>query len=170
MAVHSEISPTQNPRNRSVTPRKILAYVDGTERANQVVDYLATLSGRGNPIEVVILNVQPQPENWRLRGYESFKRNEVRERLINDLGAPIIAGVGRHLDQLGIPHTSRVELGEVAATIVQCAKQEKCDIVIVAEPPVRGIWRWIAKISGMLSGSIASQVTQIAETPVIVLK
>lgn len=176
MAVHSEISPGQRQsphRTRHKEPaslRRILAYVDGTERTNRVLGYLTTLSGRDSPIDVVLLNVQPQPENWRLRGYETFKQDEVRDRLVNDLGAPIIAGVGRHLDQLGIPYTSRVELGETAETIVRCAREEKCDVVIMAEPAARGIRGWIAKAAGMLSGSTAGRLIQIAETPVVVLK
>ena len=54
-----------------------------------------TLAKSGGPIEVIVLNVQPLSESFRLRGYGSFKQDEVRDRLINDLGKPIVDGVER---------------------------------------------------------------------------
>src|SRR5215203_2970419 len=58
--------------------RKILAVVDGSARTADVLEFLIAQSGGGPPQEVVLLNVQPLPEDWRLRGYGSFKQEEIR--------------------------------------------------------------------------------------------
>jgi nucleotide-binding universal stress UspA family protein len=171
--VHSEATPANLRGSKHAEParrRRVLACVDGTQRTNHVVDYLITLADGGYPIEVVLLNVQPQPEAWRLRGYETFKRDEVRDRLVNDLGMPIVSSAGRRLEQYGIPYSVRVELGDTAETIVRCASQERCDTVIAAEPRLMGFRQWIAAGAALLAGSLAGRLIQIADTPVVIVK
>jgi nucleotide-binding universal stress UspA family protein len=163
-----------HPARRAVEakPRtqKILAVVDGSERTGRVLEYLIGLTESGVPIEVVVLNVQPEPEDWRLRGYISFKQDEIHDRLVNDLGKPIVSSVGRTLDQGGIAHKDRIELGELAETILRCANEEHCNLIIVSEPRPGAIRRWLTRTAGLSFGSVASNVVQLAEMPVIVVK
>jgi nucleotide-binding universal stress UspA family protein len=153
----------------TLRPRRILAAVDGSERTNRVIDYLVTLA-RTEPIEVVILNTQPRPEDWRLRGYGTFKQSEIHDRLINDLGKPVVTSVARHLDRAGIAHKDRIELGEPAQTIVDCARTEGCDVVIIGEPRQNRLRQWLARTVGLIVASVAGRVVQLAETPVIVVR
>ena len=150
--------------------RKILAAVDNSERTNRVVEYLMTLSTSDEPLEIVILNTQPEPEDWRLRGYEFFKRHEIHDRLINDLGKPVVASVGRKLDRVGIAHKDRVELGEPVQTIIRCAKEEGCDVVVVGAPRRGKFRQWLARRMGLVFGSVAAQLVQLAETPVLIVR
>jgi len=170
---HSELMPTNLRGSKQAEParkRRVLACVDGTERTNHVVDYLVKLTHGGPLIEVVLLNVQPQPEDWRLRGYETFKRDEIRDRLINDLGMPVVSSAGRRLEQYGIPYATRVELGDLAEVAVRCAREERCEMVIAAEPRIGGIRQWIAVAAALLAGSLAARLIRIAETPVVIVK
>ena len=158
-------------RNDSPGPRRFLAVVDGSERTNRVVDYLTSIGQRGEAIEVVILNVQAKPADGRLRGYQSFKRNEIEDRLINDLGGPIVTSVGRRLEQAGIGSVGKVRIGEPVQTILGCATEDRCDAVVVGVPGATRFQRWLVDVTGLSAGwSIAARVVMLAELPVVVVK
>jgi nucleotide-binding universal stress UspA family protein len=158
-------------RNDSPRPRRLLAVVDGSERTNRVVDYLASIGQRGEAIEVVILNVQEKPADGRLRGYQSFKRNEIEDRLINDLGGPIVTSVSRRLEQAGIRNVGKVRIGEPVQEILGCAAEDRCDAVVVGDPRATIFQRWLVDMTGLSAGwSIAARVVLLAEVPVVVVK
>lgn len=177
-ALHSNVTlePRRNGRAHLRAPKlkkavRILAAVDGSERSNGVVDYLANLARATEPaIEVFVLNVQPLVENFRLRGYSSFKQDEVRNRLVNDLGKPIVDGVGRRLRKSGISVTTRVEIGNPAEMIVHCAVAERCDVIVVGHPNPGPVRQWIARHTGISFGSVATSVAQSASIPVVIAK
>lgn len=150
--------------------QKILAVVDGSERTGRVLEYLIGLAEIGVPIDVVVLNIQPEPEDWRLRGYRSFKQDEVRDRLVNDLGKPIVASVGRRLDQIDTAHRERVELGAPAETILRCAREERCDLIVLSEGRPGAFRTWLSTATGLSFASVATKVVQLSEIPVVVLK
>ena len=178
ISVHTKAVGEQNvkaqPTRRAVEAKarvqKILTVVDGSERTGRILEYLIGLAESGIPIEVVVLNVQPEPEDWRLRGYGSFKQDEVHDRLVNDLGKPIVRSVGRRLDQADIVHKERIELGAPTETILQCANEERCDLIVISEPRPAAFRRWLARTTGLSFGSVASAVIQLVEMPVIVVK
>jgi nucleotide-binding universal stress UspA family protein len=132
------------------------------------VDYLATLAKGGGPVEVTVLNVQPLSENFRLRGYGSFKQDEVRDRLVTDLGKPIVDGVARRLRKAGIGATARVEIGEPVETILHSAAAEQCDLIVVGHPRPGPLRQWIAQHAGISFGSVATSLVQLAAVPVVV--
>jgi nucleotide-binding universal stress UspA family protein len=149
---------------------RILATVDGSERTGRVINYLLGLHALRAPLEVVLLNIQSEPEDWRLRGYGWFKREEIRDRLINDLGRPAVASAGRQLDSAGITHKDRIELGEAADTIIRCAREEDCDLIVLAEASPGVIRRWLMRAAGLSIGSLASVVIGFSHVPVVVAK
>lgn len=170
------------PRNRTTarhTPRqefateadtlKILAVVDGSHASSAVLRQVHELNRRGK-VDVLLLNVQPMPQDWRLRGYETFKRDEVEDRLISDLGGKVIESVGRQLDAAGIPHRHRIELGDSAETVLRCAREENCDVIVMAEAPPRSLRRWLMRTYSTVIGSAASVVAQLSPIPVVVAK
>jgi nucleotide-binding universal stress UspA family protein len=175
-ALHSSVASERGRNSRAQrvpkakTTRRVLAAVDGSERSNGVVDYLTKLVGSGESIEVIVLNVQPILETARLRGYGSFKQDEVRDRLIADLGKPIVDGVGRRLRKAGIVVTTRVEIGDPAETIVRCAAAERCDLIVVGDPRPGPVRRWIARHAGIVFGSVAGNVAQLSDKPVMIAK
>ena len=164
-------SPSAQPRSRepASNPYRILAVVDGTERTNHVVDFITSLAARGATIEVVVLNVQSKRHDHRLRGYQTFKRDEIDNRLINEIGMPIVASVTRRLDKLGVAAQSRVEIGEPADVIPHCAAEEHCDAVVIGEEGPDALGRFLARTLGIVSGAAAS-LAALSERPVIVVK
>lgn len=149
---------------------RILAVVDGTECAGRVTKYLLDLHTRDSAIEVVLLNVQPLPADGRLRGYGTFRRREVEDRLINDLGQRAVASASRHLVAANIAHKPRIELGFPTETIVRCAAEEKCDLIVLAEAQPDILRRWLMRTTGAVVSSVASVVIHFANAPVMVVK
>ena len=129
-----------------------------------------TLAKSVSAIEVIVLNVQPLSESFRLRGYGSFKQDEVRDRLVTDLGKPIVDGVGRRLRKAGIDVTARVEIGDPVETILRYAATERCDLIVVGHPRPGAVRQWIARHAGISLGSVATSVAQLATIPVVVAK
>lgn len=177
IALHSNIAsePRRNGRAQQRASRekntvRVLAAVDGSERSNGVVEYLSKLAKSGDAIEVIVLNVQPLPETVRLRGYGSFKQDEVRDRLVADLGMPVVDGVGRRLRKVGISVIARVEIGDPVETIVRYAAAERCDLIVLGHPRPGPVRQWIARHAGISFGSVAGSVAQLADVPVVVAK
>ena len=150
-------------------PLKILAVVDGSERTGHVVKYLLELSANRGRIEVILLNVQPKPQDWRLRGYGWFQRDAIHDRLINDLGKRVIASAARHLDGGGVAHKDRIELGEAGETILRCAHEEDCGLIVLGEPRPGAIRSWLMRTLKFAIGSLGSFVIQLARVPVVVV-
>jgi nucleotide-binding universal stress UspA family protein len=169
-----EERPVSRPVRRSAEARqrrqKVLVAVDGSERTGRVLEYLIGMAASGIPMEVVVLNVQPAPEDWRLRGYASFKQDEVHGRLLDELGRPIVASVGRTLAQAGIAHKERVELGVPAETILRCAKEEGCELIVMSGDRLGAFRTWLTTATGLILGSVATKVAQLSEMPVVIVK
>lgn len=149
--------------------RKVLAVVDGSARTADVIEFLVAQVG-DTAQEVVVLNVQPLPEDWRMRGYETFKRDEIRDRLVNDRGRPVVASVAGALDRAGIAHKERVEIGDTAETIERCAREEGCEQIVIAEPRSGVLRRWLALQAGVTVGSVVPQLLELTDLPVVVVR
>lgn len=164
------ISGQEVTSDAQVRLQRILAPVDGSASTGLVTKYLIDLQRSYGIIEVVLLNVQPKPQEWRTRGYGWFHREEIEDRLINDLGQRIVRSAGRQLDGAGIPHKERVEIGEPVETIVRYARQENCDLIVLAESAPGAIRRWLLRTAGISMGSAASILVHLAPIPVLVAK
>lgn len=160
---------TRRTDKSSGRKQRVLAAVDGSEQTNDVVRYLLDLADRTG-VEIVLLNVQPEPEDWRLRGYGSFKRDEIRHRLVNDRGKPVVDAVGRTLEKAGIRYKEQIRIGDFAAEAARLAKKEHCDLIVMGEPRAGGFGGWLARATGISLGSLSSRVVQLAETPVVIVR
>jgi nucleotide-binding universal stress UspA family protein len=169
-----QIAATSEPGKAGIAGRKpplrVLAVIDGSESSGRVTKYLLDLHAREVAFEVVLLNPQPEPEIGRLRGYGSFRRAEIDDRLINDLGRRVITSAARHLDAASIPHKDRVELGNPASTIVRCADEEKCDLIVLAEPRLGFVARWLMRTTGFVIQSVSGVVIHFARAAVLIAK
>src|SRR5262245_25021203 len=112
-------------------PVRLLTVVDGSGRTGPVMEVALSFARRGIPIEVIILGVISDPPDGRLRGYGSFKRKEIHERLRDVMGARTVAAAARRFEQAGVTHKARIEVGPPAETILRVAAEEACDIVLL---------------------------------------
>jgi nucleotide-binding universal stress UspA family protein len=165
------VDAARGPRPDGSRPLRLLAVVDGSERTNRVVDYLASLARRSEGIEVVILSVLEKSGEGRLRGYQTFKQSEIDDRLINDLGLPIVNSVSRRLDKFGIRSLTRIRIGDTVQTVLDCAADEACAAVVISDVGAKRLQRWLIRVARLAaSSSVAVRVAMLAEIPVIVVK
>lgn len=170
IATEKQIANSQsNQPGTELKPIKLLAVVDATELTGRVLDYVTRLSQSAR-VEAVLVNVQPRPADGRLRGYGSFKQAEIHDRLVNDLGKRAIASAGRRLNQAGIAHIDRIELGDDAQTIVRVGKEERCDAIVVGGASVGRLSAWLTQVINVSVGSRALRLAALADIPVIVVK
>jgi nucleotide-binding universal stress UspA family protein len=150
---------------------RLLAVVDGTELTNRIVDFIISF-GEGRPVtEVVILNVQSKRADARLRGYQTFKEAEVNDRLLNEVGLPIVNSVSKKLQAAGITCLSKVAIGDPLSVISSCAAENGCDLILVGKRTRTGVGRVIPGLLRMwLESRTALQLVVLAPTSVVVVK
>ena len=129
---------------------KVLVVIDGSERTGRVIEYALSFAQDGRGVEAVLLVVVPEPADGRLRGYGSFKRDEIHARLKYDIGQRAIAAAARRFDQAGVSYKDRVEIGDPADTILRVAGEEGCDVVLVGDAPAGTFRRWLPKVDRAL--------------------
>jgi nucleotide-binding universal stress UspA family protein len=167
---NSNVRKSNMNQDKSLSFSRVLAVVDSSQQANGVVEFLNEFAKTRPATEVIVLNVQPTPENWRLRGYESFKRDEVIDRLINDLGKPIVFGIGQRLQRAGITFRTRVEVGNAIDVILRCSTEARCGLVVIGDSRPGKLRQWIARNAAISFGSVACSVTQLSKIPVAITK
>jgi nucleotide-binding universal stress UspA family protein len=111
-----------------------------------------------------------QPPDDRLRGYGSFKREEIVAHLKDTIGRRAVSAAGRRLDQAGVAHKDRIEVGEPAETILRVASEEGCELLVVGAAPPNAIQRWLPKIIGLSIATLATQLVEAAPIPITVVK
>jgi nucleotide-binding universal stress UspA family protein len=151
-------------------PLRVLAVIDGSERTNRVLDFALDLARDGRGVEAILLGLVSEPPDGRLRGYGSFKRKEIHARLKDLMGARAVAAAARRLDQVGVTHKDRIEVGEPAETILRVTEEEACDVVLLGDAPAGALRRWLPKVTGLFLATVASEVTQLVEIPIVVVK
>jgi nucleotide-binding universal stress UspA family protein len=145
---------------------RVLAAVDDSEQANRVADYLIDGVRESIVTHVVVLNAQPKPQEWRTRG---IAREVIRDRL-RELGHKATALVTERLEQAHIAAKPRVELGDPAETIIRCAREEGCDLIVMGARPMGRLRGALVRNTGVTWGSVAAQVVKLADVPVVVVK
>jgi nucleotide-binding universal stress UspA family protein len=161
---------SQRTSGATVRPAKLLVVVDGSERAGRVIEYALGLALNGKQREIVLLAVGRQPDDVRLRGYGSFKRDQINAHLKDALGRRSMSAAARRFDQAGVVHKDRIEVGDPVETILRVASEEVCDLILVADAPAGTVQRWLPKAIGLSLATVAGQVAQQAVVPVVVVK
>jgi nucleotide-binding universal stress UspA family protein len=137
---------------------KVLLPVDGSDQSKRAIDFFLTHIKRTGPVEAVLLNVHPASETRALAMH--------RDTILADLrrsAEEVLAEPRRRLDAGGIPYKERLELGDIAQTIVKVAREEGCAHIIMGT-------RGQGAIVGLLLGSVATNVLQLTDVPVTLVK
>jgi nucleotide-binding universal stress UspA family protein len=158
-------------RVRAAKRLRFLAVVDGTEATNRIVDFLIAFGDGGAATEAVILNVQSKRLDARLRGYQDFMKDEIDDRLINELALPILNSVSSRLQKAGILCASKAEIGDPVPTILRCAAENACNAIVVGARPPRGIEGWMpAAVRVWLRSDLALRLIALAPASIVVVK
>ena len=129
---------------------KVLAAIDGSEAANRAVEHVISLEKNGMPVEVLLLNVQPEIVTWQTHGLAQEPMVAHRQGLGKQA-----AGVSESLLRAaGIRHQLRIEIGDPAETVAQIAAEQGSDLIVMGtrgagaiETRVRPYPRWFWRSS-----------------------
>jgi nucleotide-binding universal stress UspA family protein len=138
-------------------PRFLLA-VDGSKPSDRAVRHAVALRAAGLGMEILLLNVQPEPGPARSR---NAKRERVRHYL--DAHEEAIRSAKSLLAAAGLPFRSALRVGSAADKILKVAEDERCDHIVMG-----ALGRGAP--GGLLLGSVAMKILQLADVPVTVVK
>ena len=154
-----------------VQRQRLLAVVDGTESTNRIVDFITAYGDGRSTTEAVVLNVQSKRLDARLRGYQDFKQDEIDDRLINELALPLVNSVSSRLEKAGIVCSPKAAIGDPVATVLRCAAENACNVILVGARPSKGIEGWMPHpIRAWLRSDLALRLIALAPASVVVVK
>lgn len=127
--------------------RNVLLPVDEFDHAFQAALYLIDLAKIHGPIQVHVVNIEPEPLAWQTRGMEP---EAIQEQLTVHAHTAMSSAL-HVLNEAGISHLSHVRLGDTAETIVMGT-------------------RGLGALSGLALGSVTRKVLHLAKVPVVCVK
>lgn len=141
---------------------KILIAVDGSKNSLDAVDFVIAHGEwlRETPkIELVTVHL-PVPQLPRMSAVVG--KNQI-QKYYDDEGKARLAAAKRKLDGARIPYEQRILVGPVAETIVNHAKDKRCDLIVIGT-------RGMSAVGKAVMGSTAGKVLHIADIPVLLVK
>ncbi|MGZ8216125.1 universal stress protein [Methylomagnum sp.] len=139
---------------------KILVPVDGSENSLRVADHLITKTGwLKGPVEIHLLNVQ-HPLHGEVGMF--LDGAQIRD-YHHDEGLKALEAARAKLDGAGVEYQFHIGLGDPAEVIAQYALEKDCDEIIMGA-------RGLDSIAARLLGSVVSEVLQLADAPVVLVK
>lgn len=140
--------------------RKALVPVDGSPNSGRAVSHVVELAGLCPSMDIVLLNVQPEIDDWQVRRF--LKKEEV-EAMEESKGGDALQSARALLDAARVRYTPQVLIGPVAETIAKTALEQNCDGIVMGT-------RGLGAVAGAVLGSVASQVVHLADVPVTLVK
>ncbi|MGQ0662279.1 MAG: universal stress protein [Pseudomonadota bacterium] len=138
---------------------KALVAVDGSPYSDRAVRHAMKLVKHRAPYEIHLLNVQPA-----LGGdVSAFVGSGAVKDFHREEGEKALASARAILDQARISYTMHIGVGAVGETIAEFARRLGVDEILMGTHG-RGA------LAGLLLGSAATQVIQLAELPVTLVK
>jgi nucleotide-binding universal stress UspA family protein len=137
---------------------KILVAVDGSKPSLKAVQLLVEhCDWYRDPSQVELVAVHlPVPK------VANVNKAQL-ERYYHEEGEEMLKAAKKKLDAAGIAYQARVLVGPVAETIVQHAKDKRCDLIYIGT-------RGMSELKSALIGSTATKVLHVSDTPVLLIK
>ncbi len=140
--------------------RKALVPVDGSPNSDRAASHVVMLAEINPALEVVLLNVQPEIDDWQVRRF--LKKEEV-EAMEESKGGDALQSARALLDAAKVRYTPQVLIGPIAETIAKTALEQNCDGIVMGT-------RGLGAAASALLGSVTSQVVHLADVPVTLIK
>jgi nucleotide-binding universal stress UspA family protein len=136
----------------------IVVAVDGSKPAERAVKHVIALHTSGMALQVLLLNVQPE---WAPPRSRDEKREGVRLHLA--AGERATRSAKSLLALAGVPFKSALRVGPAAEHILKLAREKRCDQIVMGS-------RGRGALAGLVLGSVAMKVLQLAGVPVTVVR
>jgi nucleotide-binding universal stress UspA family protein len=146
-----------------MTPKRILVAMDFSSDSNAALAYALELA-RPLQASIDLLHVVETPLAAGMWASEIYTTEiaGLQVNLVRDAENQMRQTI-RSLDRGGVAVTGEVRTGRAAATIVDCARENAIDLVVMATHGRTGFAR-------ALMGSVAEGVTRAAPCPVLVVR
>jgi nucleotide-binding universal stress UspA family protein len=133
---------------KSTKIKKLLVAVDGSKKADKALDYAVQLCQRFGAT-MMLLHVE---EDELLR---------LEPKTIKQVGEQILADAAAKAK--GVSFDKRLEFGNPARTILEVAKQEDSDLIVLGS-------RGISSVKRFLLGSVSADVSMYAQRSVLIVR
>jgi nucleotide-binding universal stress UspA family protein len=140
--------------------RSILIPVDGSNHALRAVRHAIENIQEGLVAGIHIINVQPP---MTVLSESPFQDYALIEKAQQQHAEKVLKFATKLLDAAELSYTKHFEIGPVTRTIVDYAKANKCDSIIMGT-------RGMGAFGNLVLGSTANQVVHLAEIPVTLVK
>ncbi|MGO8988489.1 MAG: universal stress protein [bacterium] len=139
--------------------KKILVPLDGSELAEEVLDHAEKLAETFDA-EVILLQVVAF---MPIYGAPELVVPFVVDEKQQEAAEKYLAHLAEELKKSGLKVTTKVKVGmQVAAEIIDFAKESGVDLIVMCTHGRSGITRWVL-------GSVAHKVLTRAETPILLV-
>lgn len=140
---------------------KILLPVDGSPCSQRAVDQLITHLALFSEVpEIHLLHVHPPIPIGRVQAH--IGKETLHAYYLEESQAEL-AEAQQRLDAAGCFHTTHIHVGQPAEVIVRLAGELSCDMIVMGTHG-RGA------MAGLIAGSVATRVLQLATCPVLMVK
>ena len=140
---------------------RFLIPVDGSASANHAIEYLldSAVWLKQMP-EIFLLNVQ-----WKVAAgnVKLFINQDTINDYYREQGLAELAEARARLDAAHLPYEYHISIGTPAEAIVQYAKEQNIDQIVMSKQGQGGLQSW-------LLGSVVSKVLHLADCPVLVMR
>lgn len=140
---------------------RLLIPVDNSDNAMRALEHALRLAKENGPMELVIVHAHEPPIVYgEIAIYMHDERaKELQRQHSEDILNPMI----EKIKSAGVPFSSEIVVGDVAKSIVACAKSHDCDGIVMGT-------RGMGAIGNLVMGSVATKVIHLTEIPVTLVK
>ncbi len=139
--------------------RSVLLPVDGSKHAFAAAMYLIEFVKTHGPIDIHVVNIEPEPLQWQTHGLEQ----EVIEAQLLSRGTLAMKPVMDAFSQAGIKCDTTVKFGDPAPTIVTLADEIGCDTIVMGT-------RGLGGLAALALGSVTRKILHLSKLPVICIQ
>ena len=143
--------------------KKILVPIDGSESAWRALEHALALGNKFGS-EIIVLNVVQNYNNISVLAVP-LDANAVIEsnNELRRIGGHILKNAETRLSEFTGKVEYVLEEGHPAETVLNLAKNQACDVIIIGS-------RGLSGIKEFFLGSVSSRVSQYAKVPVLIVK
>ena len=142
-----------------MTTYKIVVPLDGSEPARRALETAIVLARRLGDAELRLLNAQPPIP----ASVGDFVGSEAVHGYYDDEAVKAFADVRALLQRCDLRHSLDYRIGPAGQAIADFARETKADQIVMGT-------RGLGAVKGLMLGSVATRVAQLAHCPVTLVK